>query len=420
MAAIFMTRIQIDKVRHLEGIEIPLSSKERKHLIFTGKNGSGKTSVLEAMQTYMSFYQETYVSDQLDRRDQYIKYWKDELKRLQIHENSEKYKIERIKAEKSLIDAEHQYERYYAGLKIEFTSEADLFDAYHSNDFIMAYYEAERFYKPQISDHVQKIELQDKYSIDDKPSIQFVNYLVDLKVRQALAMANKEPELAEEIGQWFERFEELLRVIFSDQNLRLCFDVNTYKFTILEENREPFGFDELSSGYAAIVDIIVDLMMRVEKRRFYEMQGIVLIDEIETHLHIELQKNILPILTKIFPNIQFVCTTHSPFILNSIANAVIFDLENKTLVEDGLEELSYEGVVEGYFKADTLSNKLRRQFENYKELAQKKDLSMEDLDKITNMEYYLDEIPDYLSLDFAAEYAKIKLMLHNREVEEND
>lgn len=49
--------------------------------------------------------------------------------------------------------------------------------------------------------------------------------------------------------------------------------------------------------------------------RAYEKEGIVLIDEIETHLHLELQRVILPILTTIFPNIQFVVTTHSPLFL---------------------------------------------------------------------------------------------------------
>ncbi len=43
-------------------------------------------------------------------------------------------------------------------------------------------------------------------------------------------------------------------------------------------------------------------------------------------------EKILPILTMLFPNIQFIITTHSPFILSSISNAVIYDLENKALM----------------------------------------------------------------------------------------
>ena len=54
----------------------------------------------------------------------------------------------------------------------------------------------------------------------------------------------------------------------------------------------------------------------MEKRhsRIYDVQGIALVDEIETHLHIDLQKKILPFLTNFFPKIQFIVTTHSPFV----------------------------------------------------------------------------------------------------------
>ena len=46
-----------------------------------------------------------------------------------------------------------------------------------------------------------------------------------------------------------------------------------------------------------------------------KISGIVLIDEIDLHLHIEFQKEILPLLLKIFPKIQFIITTHSPFFI---------------------------------------------------------------------------------------------------------
>lgn len=58
--------------------------------------------------------------------------------------------------------------------------------------------------------------------------------------------------------------------------------------------RESFDFNTLSSGYAAVLDIVVDLIIRMEKqsnRSFdFSIHGIVLVDEIETHLHLELQK----------------------------------------------------------------------------------------------------------------------------------
>ena len=74
----------------------------------------------------------------------------------------------------------------------------------------------------------------------------------------------------------------------------------------------------------------MNLILRMEKNReglAYNKEGIVLIDEIETHLHIGLQKKILPFLIGFFPNIQFIVTTHSHFVINSIENAIIYDLK---------------------------------------------------------------------------------------------
>ena len=105
------------------------------------------------------------------------------------------------------------------------------------------------------------------------------------------------------------------------------------------------------------------------ERFVFDLPGIVFIDELETHLHIKLQQNVMNILNAIFPNIQFVITTHSTFILSNTHNAVIYDLEGKKLVKNGLSNVPYEGVVEGYFKSDLLSKELRDKFEQYKVLG---------------------------------------------------
>lgn len=57
----YITEIHINKVRHLENVDIPLSKTERKHLIITGRNGSGKTSLLETMRDSISETQDPYL-----------------------------------------------------------------------------------------------------------------------------------------------------------------------------------------------------------------------------------------------------------------------------------------------------------------------------------------------------------------------
>jgi predicted ATP-binding protein involved in virulence len=117
--------------------------------------------------------------------------------------------------------------------------------------------------------------------------------------------------------------------------------------------------------YADVLTYCVMCVMEAQSktRDSFDMEEIVLIDEIETHLHLELQKNILPILTKLFPNLQFIITSHSPFVLSSLDHAVIYDLEKNILVEKGMQNLPYEGIVEGYFGADRLSGELRAKYD---------------------------------------------------------
>ncbi|MCD8326991.1 MAG: ATP-binding protein, partial [Lachnospiraceae bacterium] len=293
-----------------------------------------------------------------------------------------------------------------------------VYQRFQQGDFVVAYYRADRTFGAEIPKHVEKVKLKKHYSINDSPRTEFIKYLLDMKMTEALAKTNEKPEKAERINCWFAEFEKMLAGIFDDPSLKLVFDVDTFRFSIVMDDREPFDFNTMSGGYSAILDIVADLIMRMDKSSDkvfdFSMPGIVLIDEIETHLHLELQRNIMPFLTTIFPNVQFIVSTHSPFVLNSMENVVIYDLENRLLVENNLADIPYSGIVEGYFQANELSESLKEKYERYKELEEKPDLPDEDMDEIAELELYLDEIPDYLALDITTEYRRLKQELRRR------
>ena len=376
MERLYITKLTINKVRHLKNISIPLSENQIKHLILTGKNGSGKTSVIEALARYLD---KIFTGERENA-------FRNCQKELDIKLNN---KIESI---------------------------PELADKYH---YILAYYDAARVFQAERPRQIEKVKLQDYYGLTEFPRKEFVKYLLDLKMTEALARNNNKTEKADEIQTWFAKLEQLLKQIFDDKTVELEFDEETFEFHILQHGKEPFDFNTLSSGYQAVLDIILDIIMRMQnqtQRSFdFNLPGIVLIDEIETHLHLELQKNIMPFLTTIFPNIQFIVTSHSPFILNSIRNVVIYDLEKNLLVENGLDNVPYDGIVEGYFGADKLSDALKKKFEKYKTLVKKKCLSDEELNEVAELELYLDDIPDYLALGISTEYQELKLEFMNRE-----
>ena len=413
MEQTFLTSIKIKKIRHLENILIPLDMEKRKHLILTGKNGSGKTSVLEAMVRYIQNFLMRSVP--LEEAKRLYSYYLEQIEKMNSLEDSEQNRQQIYENKRNLNIWENELKSLTSEIILTTTSDIRLKEKYEQGNFIFAYYKAKREFQVEQYKNIEKVELQNKYNIVENPGAKLTKYLVDLKATQAFT---KDVEKTEKIDRWFKRFENILKTIFEDEHLELKFNDETFQFSIHESGREPFDFNTMSSGYAAVLDIINDLIIRMEAqsglRTEFDMEGIVLVDEIETHLHLELQKKILPVLTELFPNIQFIITTHSPFILSSLDDAVIYDLENRTLVRNGLKNLPYEGIVEGYFGVDALSKELREKFERNKALVSKDELSDKEYEEIDHLEYYLDEIPDYLAQELTAEYSKMKLEFENR------
>lgn len=100
-----------------------------------------------------------------------------------------------------------------------------------------------------------------------------------------------------------------------------------------EHGRLPVG--AMSSGVQAVVSLVADLAFRCVRlngvhaeNALCKTYGIVLIDEIEQHLHPGWQQRILPSIRKIFPHIQFIVATHSPEVLTTAESRQIRILEN--------------------------------------------------------------------------------------------
>jgi predicted ATP-binding protein involved in virulence len=381
----FLTSIHINKIFHLENIDIPIDKNEKKHLIITGKNGSGKTSLLIAL---IDFFQQIRNEKQLnllelDKEISFARRIFDEIKNKNIPKNL---------PQETIFAVSNWKKRILQKLKKidpEFSNLTELFFNIQNGDFVVAYYAANRKTEVMIPKSPEKPNLKPLSDLKKSMQGEFVRFLVDLKTQGMFANQENDKENANKIKKWFDDFEKLLSEIFEGSEVSLVFNYKDYSFTIKQDGRE-FGFNQLSDGYSAIIDIIADLILKMQTpeslTRAYEKEGIVLIDEIETHLHLELQRLILPMLTRVFPNIQFIVTTHSPFVLSSIKNAVAFDLEKKERLED-LTEYSYEALAEGYFEVKTESNFLQAKLDRYKELAQKshrdtaENIELEELDK---------------------------------------
>ena len=374
MKEYFISEIDIEKLYHLSDIKIKLDSNKRQHLLLTGKNGSGKTSLLLEIEKFLRAINDEKLSQVFDQYPTWINEAKKKV--LSASSDSEKYA-----ADKDLKQCLGFLKKYSDGVQINLNQYEGLEMMYHNGKFITAYFPSERKAQFMRPNGVENITLENTYGIDESAGDILLKYMVHLKTQQAYARNEGDQTTANQIQKWFDRFDSALQILLDEESIHIEYDYKKYDFKIRQNGREPFSFNEFSDGYSSVIYIVSDLILRMDKNWLledkiseYDYQGIVLIDELETHLHIELQKKIFPFLTKFFPRIQFIVTTHSPYILNSISNAKAYDLERQVEL-DNLSGFSSDDLAEGYFEADAYSDELKNSLNRYEELCLRNDLT---------------------------------------------
>lgn len=373
----YITNIHINRLYHLSNFDIPIADDAAPHLILTGKNSSGKTVTLNAIADFL----DKIITDTNLYFLQYSKRIEHYKKEKNKHpEESQEYNS----ALSSLKINQRKYDDLYGKVNIDFANGYGFINDYQEGNFIMSFYQAAR--NPQIQEpkNPTKPQIQAKTSTRKLMTDQLLNFMSDLKIQEALARNEQQITEADNIKEWFANFENILKNFFEDSALKLLFNYRDYTFHI-ETKGKSFKFTELSDGFSAIIDIIADLILKMQQKDTvvmdYKKPGIVLIDEIETHLHLQLQKSVLPLLTKLFPNIQFIITTHSPFVLNSLPNTTAFDMEHHETITN-LADYSYQALTEGYFGVSSDSDYIKARLNQFESLLSKEMMTDEDTETL--------------------------------------
>ena len=184
---------------------------------------------------------------------------------------------------------------------------------------------------------------------------QFKQYLVNKKVFQVFDVIEGRSEAANQQEIFFLTLEKCFREVFSDKGLKMEFVRENFEFFLIYSDGRRVTFNQLSAGFSAFLSVLTELFMRVDLLRkqandySYDPCGFVLIDEPETHLHLEMQYQILPLLTTLFPNLQFIVATHSPAVASSIKNATIFDLSTGQALGDTAAGSSFSELMQTHF-----------------------------------------------------------------------
>lgn len=319
--------------------------KEFKHLILTGKNGSGKTTVLGALNEVV--HHDTHHNGN-ELANKYVA-------QLKSYVKSGQYAQPTVEAWRTQINNLGKVEPVFNTMNgSPYSGLLQL-----SAQIVVTFFEATR--KIQVRE-VATVTREDaleaqltQYQPGQSPAEFFKQYLVNKKVFQVFDAMDGRKEGAQQQELFFAKLEKTLAEIFEDSGTKLEFVRENFEFYIRLSDGRRFTFNQLSAGFSAFLSILTELLMRTDLLRkqandyTYDPCGFVFIDEPETHLHLEMQYQILPLLTELFPNLQFIVATHSPAVASSIKGATVFDLSTGKVLGDEAAGSSYSELMQTHF-----------------------------------------------------------------------
>jgi len=352
---------------------------ERFNLI-VGVNGSGKTSLLRALAVALGGWAHAYIKDERNHRP----ILDEEIREIHGDGRFDKTKFTKVTAigKAAVIDRYHQQKEgsvIWSRARAEGTkhTRVDGSIQYGSNptqyalnfetlgnDALMfidkgekfalplfAFYECDRIWKS--AESIDPVEAsKTKYSRFDAYRDCFhtgANHkqLGEWLLRNEMASAQKQvltPVLLSIRAAAKVALEGCTGIRFDFDESRVLVEFN---------NGRVVPFEHLSDGQRTMLGLFCDLARRAAilnphfgGEASLHTKGVVLIDELDLHLHPRWQRQIIRGLSSMFPNIQFICTTHSPFIIQALEVGKLVMLSgegcgdiNKMSIEDIAEEI---------------------------------------------------------------------------------
>ncbi|MBC7524687.1 MAG: AAA family ATPase [Flavobacterium sp.] len=315
--------------------------------ILTGQNGTGKTTILQALaikmlevKPFIEF--KSLISSTFKKN--FYKRWNtgnnEHGDGSIIFDNGEEIKFNGFEAEGvnvfrdkkfNEIISERQQKIFQATLK-EYSNN-------YIYNFVAFAYSGYRFIE-----HEENVETKDKPKYNPlEKALEFDKSFTqnDYTLNQWLAINSSKRALARESGdkKGIERFDKNIKNIeliiheITGQTIKFETVYDRDLKIVANVEGKKLDFDLLPDGLRSLISWIGDLLMRMDALKWqndlpvFEREFILFLDEIEVHLHPSWQRKVLPVVQKLFKNAQIFITTHSPFIVNSIDGAYIYELK---------------------------------------------------------------------------------------------
>lgn len=359
-------RLEVKNFRCLENITI--NFPKNNMAVIVGINGAGKTAILDSLKIFLTRILDALISPSM---------WKDLMGDVSplIEQDDIHYAAKNFKATVVMSDEnDYPFEAvcearvlekgfFNAGeMKFEnFDSIANKYSLYvgdseSKNVPIFVYYNGNLKEQEQSSNIPSSPQQANAYRncmrVSLKSYLEFTQWFEGEESYENERRLREEPSFRiptlEVVRFTLQTFlEQLTNISFSD--LRIVRHPKGGKFPfrrsspnatlVIQKNNQDFRIEQLSSGEKSLLMLVTDMAKRLAianpglAENAWQGQGIVLIDEIDLHLHPQWQRRVLPALTKTFPNCQFIVTTHSPQVLSEVPRESVFILEDGKLIE---------------------------------------------------------------------------------------
>lgn len=219
--------------------------------------------------------------------------------------------------------------------------------------------------------HIKEFNIEDSL----KNCFDNVNYFRDFyewfKTEEDIELREKKDDL-EYVNVKLDSVRNAIeRMIPGYTNLRI--KLNPSRMIITNKEGEDLRIEQLSGGYKAVLSIVSDIAKRLSVANPHsdnplEEEAIILIDELDLHLHPKWQKTITNDLKRTFPNCQFIITTHSPFIIQSLNKEEVINIEKDNNEKQGsFTGWSIEEIQEYEMGVERKTDNFKRLIENFSE-----------------------------------------------------
>ena len=353
MDQFFLKNIELVNFRRFINSKFELNSRMN---VFIGKNASGKTSILEAVNVILGAYLASYKEYVPSRFIYNIS--DSDVRRESMKPIKSAATVSEIKQFPCTISSTIQWEDSVASCKrglekeggrTKFISKNPMMDnvlgwekaikAVDGSDKnqiypLVLYLSSARLWNENRTEGMEKIPSRtDAYQwcLDKKrssqPAFEYIKLLLNLSVE-------------ENDGKLLPSYETIMKAVrYSLQEelqpgQQILFSLRYREIAIKEPDGTIIEFSALGNGYRNVIKIVTDIATKMCILNPYlgedaltKTPGVVVIDDLDLSLHPTWQKRIIRILKKLFPKIQFICATHSPFIIQSLEPGELFVLD---------------------------------------------------------------------------------------------